>query len=132
MKKHMKGRSRLYITLIAACVLALLVGIFAIATAAASSIETVGEMVDIKTIFADYLVQDTVRAKDDGYVGETQYTVYYDTSKGKVKTEFLLFNLPPIVTLLSAELTRAIIRSEIPFYPFAFFLFCNVIIFLEL
>ena len=51
-------------------------------------IEIGGEMNDVKDVFdADYLVQDTKRISNDGYVGALQYTVYYDKTKGDVVPE---------------------------------------------
>ena len=64
------------------CLIATVIGIFAITTSASSEIKTEGEMVDIKKDFADYLVQDTKRVDDDGYVGALQYTVYYGKKDG--------------------------------------------------
>ncbi len=81
----------LFVTAIA--VLALLVGTVMVVTAE-ENVQVVGEMVEIKEAFADYLVQDTARANDD-HVGDYQYTVYYDTSKGDVKTSY--FGTPVIV-----------------------------------
>ena len=42
------------------------------AAMASGTVQTVGEMVDIKADFASYLVQDTVRVEDDGHVGAIQ------------------------------------------------------------
>ena len=76
---------------ISVCLLAVLllaISITVIMASASETIEVVGEMVDIKTKFSSYLVQDTIRKDDGGYVGDHQYTVYYDTSKGAVKTGY--------------------------------------------
>ncbi len=55
---------------------------------AADEIEVVGAMSTIKDEFdAKYLAQATVRA-DDSYVGKIQYTAYYDTAKGAIKTGY--------------------------------------------
>ncbi|MBR2650242.1 MAG: Ig-like domain-containing protein [Clostridia bacterium] len=83
-----KSKNHFVIALIAICLIACIAACVAIVASAGNSIETVGEMVAISTDFADYLVQDTVRVSDDGYVGAVQYTVYYDTKCGDVKTGY--------------------------------------------
>ena len=88
MKTKTKGNSRWKIILLCIAVAALICSAFAVASFATDSIETVGEMIDIKAAFSEYLVQDTVRTEDAGYVGDMQYTVYYDKSKGTVKTGY--------------------------------------------
>jgi len=71
--------------------LALLVTCFTVVMTSVSAqdeIEVVGAMSTIKEKFdANYLAQDTVRA-DDKFVGKIQYTAYYDTSKGAIKTGY--------------------------------------------
>ncbi len=76
------------ISLLVVSILLLIVAAFAITISASESVETVGEMVDIEAKFSAYRVQDTVRTSDD-YVGDYQYTIYYDTSKGEVVTNYL-------------------------------------------
>ena len=49
-----------------------LVGVFAVVTSASDEIVTEGEMIAIKNDFAGYLVQDTRRITNDGYVGALQ------------------------------------------------------------
>lgn len=96
-------------------VLALLVGT-AIVVAGAESIQVVGEMTEIKEAFADYLVQGTV-ARSDKYVGDYQYTIYYDTSKGIIKTSY--FGTPiivytinhPSIERIGTDSNETIIRS---------------------
>ncbi len=84
----MKGKLLLQV-LAAICIVAALASVFAVAMSASGTIVTVGEMTDIKTDFADYLVQDTVRIEDDGYVGALQYTLYYDyATHGKARGGF--------------------------------------------
>ena len=59
------------------CLIVAAIGVFAISASASNEIKTEGEMVDIKKDFADYLVVDTKRIDNDGFVGALQYTVYY-------------------------------------------------------
>ena len=75
------------ISFLLVAVIVLTASVFAVMSSAAESIETVGEMVDIKANFSQYQVQDTVRSSDE-YVGDYQYTVYYDTSKGVVTSGY--------------------------------------------
>ena len=86
MKNEKKSIKR--ISLLVVSMLLLVVSAFAIMTSASESIEVVGEMVDIEAKFSAYRVQDTVRTSDE-YVGDYQYTIYYDTSKGEVVTNYL-------------------------------------------
>ena len=86
MKNEKKSIKR--ISLLVVSMLLLVVSAFAIMTSASESIEVVGEMVDIEAKFSEYRVQDTVRTSDE-YVGDYQYTIYYDTSKGEVVTNYL-------------------------------------------
>ena len=68
-------------------------------------IEIGGEMNEIKEIFdADYLIQDTKRITNDGYVGNMQYTVYYDSSKGGVTTD--IHGTPIIVYTINTNTER--------------------------
>ena len=68
------------------CVIACAVALFAvIASANEGSIVTDEDMTKIKNAFSGYLVQDTRRVENDGYVGALQYTAYYDEGKGNVK-----------------------------------------------
>ena len=93
MKARKTTVKKLSLFVIAISVLALLVGTVMVVTAEENG-QQVDEMVEIKEAFADYLVQDTVSGSDT-YVGNYQYTVYYDTSKGDVKTSY--FGTPVIV-----------------------------------
>ncbi len=106
MKKRIGKKRRIAkIALILAVILGLgaVGGLFA---AAGGSIVTVGEMVDIKTDFADYLVQDTRRIENDGYVGAIQYTVYFDKTKSeKVQAGYLTEN-PIVVYTINTCTTR--------------------------
>lgn len=68
-------------------ILILAISVTTVCILASDGIEVIGEMVDIKTAFADKLVQSTAKGRDS-YVGEYQYTVYYDTAKGTVKTGY--------------------------------------------
>ena len=83
MKTKRKPNFKILVSLLA--VLLVAISLTVIMVSAADTVEVVGEMTDIKSNFADYLVQETVRTDDGGYVGDYQYTVYYDTSKGAVK-----------------------------------------------
>ena len=93
MKANKKTVKKLSFIIIAIALL--VISVSAVMVSASDGIEVVGEMVDIKNNFdAGYLVQDTARASDN-YVGDYQYTVYYDQSKGDVKTSY--FGTPVIV-----------------------------------
>ena len=92
MKNAMQKIKKISFLLVA--VIVLTASVFAVMGSASESIETVGEMVDIKAKFSEYLVQDTVRANDD-YVGDYQYTMYYDTTKGDIKTSY--FGTPIVI-----------------------------------
>ncbi len=85
----MKKKSKLSQIVPLILALVLLVATFTViitSVSAAEEIEVVGAMSTIKDNFDEkYLAQSTVRA-DDKYVGKVQYTVYYDTSRGQVKT----------------------------------------------
>ena len=76
----MKLKAKLLISLI--CVLLLAATLTAIIASAEDPTAPTGEMVDIVANFKDYLVQDTVRGKDN-YVGDYQYTIYYDYNEEK-------------------------------------------------
>ena len=87
--KNSNGRKGWISRLIACLVLgATLVTGVCTAAFASGTIQTVGEMVDIKAKFGSYLVQDTVRVDNDGHVGAIQYTVYHDSAKGAIKTGY--------------------------------------------
>ena len=66
------------------CMVAVLLSLIAVMAFADTSIVTEGEMTSIQSDFASYLVQDTKKIANDGYVGAIQYTVYYDRSGGDV------------------------------------------------
>ena len=85
MKNKINASRSWKIVLLCIAVIALICSVLVISTSAENSIETIGEMIDIKSAFSEYLVQDTVRLENDKYVGKTQYTVYYDTGKGFTK-----------------------------------------------
>ncbi len=84
---------------------------------ATGDIVTVGEMVDIKSDFAAYLVQDTVRVEDDGYVGAIQYTVYHNSAKGTIKTGYegtpvVIYTINhPGITRVGTDSNKTIITS---------------------
>ena len=70
-----------------------------------NEIEIGGEMNGIKDIFdADYLIQDTQRITNDGYVGDMQYTVYYDKTEGEVVTG--IHGTPVIVYTVNTNTER--------------------------
>ena len=85
--KQERKRSSKIVLLVLALVL-LVASLTVILTSAADEIEIKGDMIAIKEAFdGKYLAQATVRADDD-YVGNIQYTAYYDTSKGKIVTGY--------------------------------------------
>ena len=86
MKQERKHSSK--IVLLVLMLVLLIASLTVVLTSAADEIEVKGEMVAIKEAFDEkYLAQATVRA-DDEYVGKIQYTAYYDTSKGTIKTGY--------------------------------------------
>ena len=85
MKKNKSFLKKLTFTLIS---LSLLITVFtALAVSAETPIKTVGETVDIEKAFSGYTVQETAAGSDE-YVGDYQYTVYYDTKKGEVTSGY--------------------------------------------
>ncbi|MBQ8719798.1 MAG: Ig-like domain-containing protein [Clostridia bacterium] len=65
----------LFIAIFSGCLFAFAaIGVGAVGAVSSPS----GEMTDIDSCFAGYEVQSTKRIDDGGYVGEVQYTVYYD------------------------------------------------------
>ncbi len=102
----------LFVTVIVA--LALLVGTIMVVTAE-ENIQVVGEMIEIKEAFADYLVQNTAVGSDK-YVGDYQYTVYYDTSNGAVKsgydgTPVIIYTINSGVERIGTDENTTIIQS---------------------
>ena len=85
MENKKKALKKLSLSLI--FVLLLTVAVMAIAASAEDPILHIGEMVDIENNFSEYLVQDTAKGEDE-YVGEYQYTVYYDVEKGEIKAGY--------------------------------------------
>ena len=81
-------------TLLCLIVIAACIGV--IISSANSSIVTEGEMIDIKNDFSSYLVKDTARIDNDGYVGALQYTVYYK-DKGNTAAIVPEINGTPII-----------------------------------
>ena len=105
------------ISFLLVAVIVLTASVFAVMSSAAESIETVGEMVDIKANFSQYQVQDTVRSSDE-YVGDYQYTVYYDTSKGVVTsgyngTPVIVYTINTGVDRVGTDSNTKIIESMI-------------------
>ena len=82
------------ILILLASVILIALSLTAVFASAEDGIVVVGEMVEIESVFSDYLVQSTVKRTDD-YVGKFQYTIYYDTDKGEIKTSY--FGTPIIV-----------------------------------
>ena len=88
MNKKAKLSRRIPYLLLALALLVCCLTVIMTSVSAADEIEVVGAMSTIKSEFdAKYLAQATVRA-DDKYVGKIQYTAYYDTSKGAIKTGY--------------------------------------------
>ncbi len=115
MKNAMQKIKKISFLLVAVIVLA--ASVFAVMSSATESIETVGEMIDIKANFSQYQVQDTVRSSDE-YVGDYQYTVYYDTSKGAVKsgyngTPVIVYTINTGVDRVGTDSNTKIIESMI-------------------
>ncbi|MBE6536783.1 MAG: hypothetical protein E7673_02395 [Ruminococcaceae bacterium] len=69
------------------CAILATVGVFAVVSSASDEIVTEGEMIEIKNDFASYLVQDTRRIANDGFVGALQYTVYYKGNASSIVPE---------------------------------------------
>ena len=77
------GKIRMLIAVLS--IIVCLAALFAVIASAGGEIVTDAEMAAIKNEFSDYLVQDTRRVENDGYVGALQYTAYYDRARGNVK-----------------------------------------------
>ena len=87
-RKAKPSRRILSIALALVLLIACFTMVMTFTSSAAEDIEVVGAMSTIKENFdAKYLAQATVRA-DDNYVGKIQYTVYYDTARGAIKTGY--------------------------------------------
>ena len=88
MKRKAKLSRRIPSILLALVLLVTCFTVIMTSVSAADEIEVVGAMSTIKAEFDEnYLAQATVRA-DDKYVGKIQYTAYYDTAKGAIKTGY--------------------------------------------
>lgn len=115
--KKSNGRKGWISRLIACLVLgATLVTGVCTAAFASGTIETVGEMVDIKAKFASSLVQDTVRVENNAYVGNMQYTVYHNKT-GTIKTGYegtpiIIYTINhPSITRVGTDSNEEIITS---------------------
>ena len=80
MKANLHSKRKMLVFILAFAIL--MATVTAVVVSADPEIKVVGEMVDIKSKFSDYLVQDTV-ITEDSFVGTLQYTVYYDKTKGE-------------------------------------------------
>ncbi|MBP3308140.1 MAG: Ig-like domain-containing protein [Clostridia bacterium] len=64
-----------------------------------------GEALEIDNAFASHRAQATKRVADAGYVGEVQYTVYYNKSKGTVQTGYKSKN-PVVIYAVNTRMER--------------------------
>ncbi len=64
-----------------------------------------GEALEIDNAFSSHRAQTTRRVDDGGYVGEVQYTVYYDSTKGTVKTGYKSPN-PVVIYAVNTKMER--------------------------
>ncbi|MBQ3016209.1 MAG: Ig-like domain-containing protein, partial [Clostridia bacterium] len=116
MKARKTTVRKISLLITAIVVLALLVGTVMVATAE-ENVQVVGEMVEIQEAFANYLVQNTVVGSDK-YVGDYQYTVYYDASRGAVKsgydgTPVIIYTINTGVEKIGTDSNTKIIQSMI-------------------
>ncbi|MBP3309114.1 MAG: Ig-like domain-containing protein [Clostridia bacterium] len=115
--KKSNGRKG-WLSRIVACFMlgATLVAGICTAAVASGTVQTVGEMVDIKADFASYLVQDTVRVEDNAYVGAMQYTVYHNKTStiktGYEGTPVIIYTVNhPSITRVGTDSNKEIITS---------------------
>lgn len=112
-----KKKSALKISVILMAILILTLSITAVIASASGAVVEVGEMVDINAKFSSYKVQDTVRTDDGGYVGDYQYTVFYDSAKGSVKsgyegTPVVIYTVNhPAIERIGTDSNETIIKS---------------------
>lgn len=112
-----KKKSALKISAVLMAVLIFALTITAIMVSAGETIVEVGEMVGINDEFSSYIIQDTVRKDDGGYVGDYQYTVFHDSSKGTIKpgyegTPIIIYTVNhPGIERIGTDSNETIIRS---------------------
>ncbi|MBQ3015216.1 MAG: Ig-like domain-containing protein [Clostridia bacterium] len=112
-----KKKAALKISVFLMAVLLIALSLTVIMASASETVEVMGEMTDIKTKFSSYLAQDTVRVNNDGYVGDYQYTAYYDTSKGDFKpgyegTPVVVYTINhPKIARIGTDSNETIIKS---------------------
>ncbi len=112
-----KKKLTLKISVFLMAVLLIALSLTVIMASASEPVEVMGEMTDIKSKFSSYLAQDTVRVDNDGYVGDYQYTVYYDTSKGSFKvgyegTPVVVYTINhPKIARIGTDSNETIIKS---------------------
>ena len=111
----MKSRkTKIIMTLLCLAVIIACIGV--IITAASGEIVTEGEMIDIKKDFAKYLVKDTARIENDGYVGALQYTVYYDGDTSAIvpdyeETPIIVYAINTNTERVGTDSNKSIIQS---------------------
>ena len=98
------------------CLIVSIVCVGTIAISASNDIVTEGEMVNIKSDFAGYLVQDTKRIANDGFVGALQYTVYYDGNTANIVTDYdetsiIVYAINTNTERVGTDSNKAIIQS---------------------
>ena len=93
------------------CIVMCLAALFAVIASAGGEIVTDADMAAIKNAFSAYLVQDTRRVENDGYVGALQYTAYYDSSKGNVRSG--IGGTPTILYVINTNTERVGTSSDI-------------------
>ena len=103
-KSIMKSKNKIFmLILLIALVTGLMATVLSVTALASGGIEIEGEMkndvdggIGIAESFESYKIQDTVR-KDDSFVSEIQYTVYFDRGEDSSKTVIPGYNKTKIV-----------------------------------
>ena len=115
----MKAKSRLALKISVAlmAILIFALSITAIMVSASEEVVVVGEMIGINEEFSSYTIQQTVRKDDGGYVGDHQYTVFHDSSKGTIKpgyegTPIIIYTINhPGIERIGTDSNSEIIKS---------------------
>lgn len=112
-----KRKLALRISLVLMAFLILTISITAVVASASETVVEVGEIVGINDEFSGYVIQNTVRKDDGGYVGDYQYTVFHDSSKGTIKpgyegTPVIIYTINhPGIERIGTDSNSTIIRS---------------------
>ncbi len=98
------------------CLIVSVICVGTIAISASNDIVTEGEMVNIKSDFAGYLVQDTKRIANDGFVGALQYTVYYNGNTANIindydETSIIVYAINTNTERVGTDSNKTIIQS---------------------